>query len=507
MKNISTNPRLRIHMPFLLMSLLVWSCTDLEETIFSQSEAEDFYATEAELISAVMPVYATLRGYAWGDYMFPQEVSSDEIVVPTRGGDWDDGGIWRALQEHTWDANLGFLNGAWSTAYQGISRANITLAKLEESTSESDLIPVFISEVRFLRAFYYWWLMDLFGGVPVVTDATTDPNNPPSPSTRTEVFNFILAEINTALLGLKDASTLGAAGYGRVTKGAANAMLATLYLNAEVYTGITMWSEAVTASDAVINDGSYELIANYPDIFSLENEGPGNIENIFVIGHLAQPGVGFPRHMATLHYNQIPSNPWNGFSILADFYNAFDSDDVRLDQLLVGQQFVLGGAAAGDSAFDRSGNPLDFQVDFPLFGATESDGVRILKWPVDPNMSGGDAGNDFAVFRYAGVLLTKAEAQFMLGATGDALALVNQVRERAFDPDKPLTAITLDDILAERGFELFWENFRRQDQIRHGKFLDAWTLKITSDGSHRLIYPIPQSQLDANPNLVQNIGY
>ena len=508
MKNVHVSHRLRLVLPAILISLLFSTCTDLEETIFSQSTPDNFYSTEAELIAAVMPVYAVLRNYTWGDYMFPQEVASDEIVVPTRGGDWDDGGIWRSLQEHTWDANLGFLNGSWNSAYQGIARANSTLENLETSTSDSPLIPAFKAEVRFLRAFYYWWLMDLFGGVPIVTTASTDPLDPPSPSTRLELFNFIIDQVNASLPGLETATDLGAAGYARVSKGAANAFLTTLYLNAEVYTGTAMWSQTITAADAVINSPEYDLIADYTDIFSLENEGPGNVEYIFVIGHLAQPGVGFNRHMATLHYNMLPANPWNGFSILADFYNAFDEDDVRLDQLLVGQQFVLGGGATGDTAFDRQGNLLDFQVSFPIFGAVEADGVRILKWPIDPNMSGGDAGDDMAIFRYAGVLLAKAEAEPMNGDAAAALVLINQVRERAFDPDKPLSAVTRDDILAERGFELFWENFRRQDLIRNGKFLDAWTLKVANTAdTFRLIYPIPQSQLDANPNLVQNPGY
>jgi hypothetical protein len=207
--------------------------------------------------------------------------------------------------------------------------------------------------------------------------------------------------------------------------------------------------------------------------------------------------------MATLHYNQLPSSPWNGFSVLADFYNAFDTSDVRIDQLLVGPQVVLGGPNAGEPAFDRDGNPLIFTVESPLTDATEGNGVRMLKWPVDPNASGADAGNDYAIFRYSHILLAKAEAQFMLGATGDALALVNYVRERAFEPDEPLASITLDDILAERGFELLWEGFRRQDLIRTGHFLEAWTLKEAS-GECRKIFFIPQSQLDVNPNLVQN---
>ena len=458
----------------------------------------------AQDVADVMPVYNSLRAASWGDYMFLQEHSSDAIFVPQRGGDWGDGGIWRALQEHTWTPTLSIVNGAWVDAYTGIARANSTIDSLKSSPSDSPLIPTLIAEVRFLRAFYYWWLMDLYGDVPLVTDAVTDPDNPPHQSPRQDVFDFIVAEINTALPDLED--SFGSGSYGRATKGAANALLATVYLNAEVYTGTAMWSECVAACDAVINSGNYDLMSPFNDVFALENEGLGNVENILVVVHEPREGVGFFRQQASLHYNQLPSTPWNGFSVLADFYNAFDTSDVRIDQLLVGPQVVLGGPNAGEPATDRQGNPLIFTVESPLTGATEGNGVRILKWPVDPDASGPNHGNDYAIFRYSHVLLAKAEAQFMLGNTGEALDLVNQVRERAFDPDKPLTNITLDDMLAERGFELLWEGFRRQDLIRTGHFFDPWTLKEAS-AEYRKLFPIPQIQLDANPNLKQNDGY
>jgi hypothetical protein len=319
------------------------------------------------------------------------------------------------------------------------------------------------------------------------------------------VFDFVVSEINAALPNLQ--SSVGAGGWGRLTRGAAQTLLATVYLNAEVYTGTPKWNECIAACDAVINSGQYNLLANYSDYFKLANEGPNNVESIWVIGHKPQSGVGFNRFMATLHYNQLPQNPWNGFSVCADFFNKFDTTDVRYRHMLVGPQFVLSGPNVGQPAFDRQGNRLVFTPDSPIIGATEGQGVRILKWQVDPAQSGGDAGNDFAIFRYSHVLLMKAEALFMTGNTQGSLALVNQVRARSFEPDKPLTTITRNAILDERGFEFLWENFRRSDLIRNGRFLEAWTLKPASDGAHRQLYPIPQIQLDANPNLRQNPGY
>ncbi len=505
--------KLHVLLPLLLLSLMVVTCTNLDETPLSTVTPDNFYNTESELVSAVMPVYATLRDYSWGDYMQLQEHSSDEIFVPQRGGDWGDGGIWRELHEHKWTPTHGMVNGAWVSAYSGIARANSTLENLASSPSTSPLKPVFTAEVRVLRAFYYWWLVDLYGGVPVVTAAIVDPKNPPSPNSRQEVYDFIVKEITEALPSLE--TTHSSANYGRVTKGAANALLATVYLNAEVYTGTPRWNECIAACDAVINSGLYNLLPTYADVFKLANEGPGNVENIWVVGHKALDGVGFLRFMATLHYNQLPQNPWNGFSVLADFYNKFDTTDARHAHMLVGPQFVLGGPNAGQPAFDRNGNRLDFTPNSPIVGASEGNGVRILKWSIDPAQNGGNAGNDFAIFRYSHILLAKAEALNELnGPNQQSIDLINQVRARCFEPDKPIALADFsskqalrDRILDERGFELLWEDMRRQDLIRTGHFLDAWTLKAASDGPHRKLFPIPQSQLDANPNLRQNPGY
>ena len=498
------NHILPILMPSFLILLPFWSCTDLDEIVYSQMTPDNFLQTDAELLAVVVPVYAGLHQYSnVSPYSYLQELSSDELCMPLRGYDWDDTFVWTSLQVHTWEPTNRFINDAWTDAYGGIGQANATLDLLAQSTSESALLPTFIAEVRFLRAFYYWWLVDLFGGVPIVTDPATALKDILQNS-RTEVFEFIVEEINSALPDLE--GSFGEGNYGRATKGAANALLATLYLNAQVYTGTAMWGECVAACDAVINSGNYDLMATFDDVFALENEGAANTENIFVVGHLAQEGVGFVRQMITLHYNQLPQSPWNGFAVLADYYNGFDTADARIDQLLVGPQLILGGPNSGQQAYDRNGDSLIFSVEFPLIGATESDGVRILKWPVDPNQNGPYSGNDFAIFRYSHILLAKAEALLMSG-TGAPLALVNQVRARNFNPDQPLAYVTREDILDERGFEFLWEGFRRQDLIRTGHFLDAWTLKDASDGPHRKLFPIPQTQLDANPNLEQNPGY
>lgn len=480
--------------------LLLAGCRNLDESPTSAVTPDNFYQTEGELTAAVVPVYASLKGFSWGDPMTLQEVASDEIYVPQRGGDWGDNNVWKDVYRHEWKPTLGFINGAWTSCYQGVARANSVLESLQSSSSTSTLVPRYIAQVKVLRAYYYWWLMDLFGGVPIVTAAATDPDNPPEQNTRQEVYDFVISEITSSLPDLTDAFDPYI-----VTKGAANAILATVYLNAEVYTGTPRWSECIAACDAVINSGHYTLLSNVADNFDIDNEG--NFETIWAVGHEHLSGVGFNRHMASLHYNQLPQTPWNGWSVVSDFYNKYDEDDARRDLLLEGPQLVLAGPNAGLPALDRQGAPLVFTVEVGnLDAASEGEGVRVLKWNIDPSQSGGDAGNDFAIYRYSTILLTKAEALLMQGDAGGALDLVNQVRARAFEPDEPLGSVTRDDILNERGFELFWENTRRQDLIRTGHFEDSWPFKTDSNPIRR-IYPIPQIQLDANPNLVQNTGY
>ena len=175
--------------------------------------------------------------------------------------------------------------------------------------------------------------------------------------------------------------------YGRVTKGAANGLLARLLLNAEVYSGTADYAGAKAACDAVINSGEYSLEADYHDNFTPSNDGSS--EAVFVIPNLNEGGMGLTIHMRTMHYNQLPSSPWNGFCTLADFYNTFDTaNDARSDIFLVGQQYD----DAGNALTDRQGNPLSFTASLPgITGATETDGIRVLKWAVDNAAAGGDA--------------------------------------------------------------------------------------------------------------------
>lgn len=496
----------------ILISL--YGCTDLNEEVFGAITAENFYQTDEEVIAAMAPVYAQLRN-TLGDYHNMTQVSSDETLVPTRGSDWFDGGVWLDSHRHTWNPNHPHLNGAWVGDNTGIARANAVLETLDGSDKDQ-----VIAELRALRAFYYYQLMDMFGGVPIVGDDewTVDPKNPPPRNTRTEVFNFIEQELTAARASLPD--QYDASGYGRMTKGACDAMLANIYLNAEVFTGTVTagglqagaarWQDAVAAVDRVINSGLYQLEANWFDNFDGDNSS--SAEHIFIVAHLAESGLGVNFVHRALHYSQFTPSPWNGFATLAETFYAFDQDDQRMGIFLEGDQVNV---ETGDPVNNRQNERLNFTPEIvDITDATEGEGVRIYKFPADPNHVGPDNGNDYAFFRLAEMYLIKAEALNELnGPNQESIDLINTLRARVFEPDEPIALADYptqqalrDRILEERLFELTYEAKRRQDLVRHGKFTDPWTFKNESE-PFRILFPVPQVQLDANPNMIQNPGY
>jgi len=520
--------------------LLAPACTDLTEVPQSSITPGNFYRNSQEATGGLASVYAGLRALN-GNYYQASEVSTDEMIVPTRGTDWDDGGIWLDLHRQTWGANspastTGQINGAWTDLFNGVARANVLISALQNSTFAG--AAGILAEAKVLRAVYYYGLMDLYGGVPIVCPETSNPScsgieiQARPRNTRAEVFKFIEDDLTSARPDLP--ATWTAAMNGRITQGAVDAMLASLYLNAEVFTGTVSttglqkgtarWQDAVTAADKVLNSPNYQLATDasvgcatagcgWRSNFTASN---GNSkENIFVIKYLNQPGLGLTFAMATLHYNQYSGGetPWNGFSTIGDTYASFDAADQRRQIFLAGPQVNL---VTGQPVTDRAGNPLIFTDITDDAKATESQGVRIMKWPVDPAHLNRENGNDYPLYRLAEMYLIKAEALNELSpANGPAaVALINVVRARVFSPPKPLaTTLTQqqirDAILKERLFELTDEGKRRTDLIRMGRYNDPWSFKTAaSQGEkYRILFPITQIVLGTNPLLEQNPGY
>jgi len=506
-----------------LVALPPLACTDLAEVPNDALTPDNAFKSDAELIAGIASVYARLRNPMWGYYNL-SEITTDEMVVPTRGSDWFDNGRWLEIYRQTWTANSGSalddMNGAWNDAFSGVARANLMLEILEKSGATTNTEAK--AELRVLRAYFYYQLMDFFGGVPLVTGTALEAN---ARATRDEVFKFIEAELIATRTDLPE--TRDAAQYGRLTRGAANALLASLYINAGVFTkdqginatgynscagiavtgGTDACQAAIDAADEVINSGKYTLATDFKLNFSTANEA--SPENIFVIALTNQPGLGMSFAMRTLHYNQLSTGgggPWNGFATLADTYNAFDHLTDQRDQMwLVGQQKSFN---TGQPVNDRTGAPLIFTPSIAnIESATEAEGVRYNKFPPLPNALAGDAHpNDFPIFRLAEMYLIKAEASLALGNTGDALTNINLVRARAFNPPKPLVAVTNDDILRERLFEFAGEGKRRQDMIRFGHFTDVRQFKGQRE-AYRVLFPVPATQIQSNTKLTQNPGY
>jgi len=506
-----------------LVALPPLACTDLTEVPNDALTPDNAFKSDAELIAGIASVYARLRNPMWGYYNL-SEITTDEMVVPTRGSDWFDNGRWLEIYRQTWTANSGSalddMNGAWNDAFSGVARANLMLEILDKSGATTNTQAK--AELRVLRAFFYYQLMDFFGGVPLVTGTALEANARVS---RDSVFKFIEAELLATRTDLPE--TRDAGEYGRLTRGAANALLASLYINAGVFTkdeginatgynscaGITVTGgedacqAAIDAADAVISSGKYTLASDIKQNFSTTNEA--SPENIFVIALTNQPGLGMSFPMRTLHYNQLSTGgggPWNGFATLAETYNAFDHAADQRDQMwLVGQQKSFN---TGLPVNDRTGAPLIFT---PAIGniesAGEGEGVRYNKFPPLPNALAGDAHpNDYPIFRLAEMYLIKAEAELAAGNAGEALTNVNLVRARAFNPPKPLVGLTADDIMRERLFEFAGEGKRRQDMIRFGHFTDPRQFKGQRE-AYRVLFPVPATQIQSNSKLTQNPGY
>jgi starch-binding outer membrane protein, SusD/RagB family len=509
--------------------VITQTCTSLTEVPHDALTPDNAFGTEAELLAGVAAVYANLRAMEWVGYITIEDLTTDVSIVPTRGSDWYDNGQWLDLHRQTYTANssgtLAFLNGVWNDPFAGIAKANLMIDVVTKAGGPS--APAVLAELRTLRAWYYYMLQDFFGGAPPLVTTTKLEQSPSS--TRTALYAFIQSELTAAVVDLP--ATRPAAEYGRVTKAAANAILASLYLNSGVFnknSGVNATSynscapncqSAVDAANAVINSGLYSLApaGQWANNFSVTNGS--SPENIFVIVYTSESsGLGGCWPWRTLHYNQLNSGggPWNGFATLAETYNQFTATDERRGMWLAGQAYSFD---TGLPAKDRTGAPLIFTTAIPDANqANEAHGVRFNKFPPLPSASGGcGMPNDFPFFRLTEMYLIKAEALNELGQTAAAITELARVHDLR-DPANPIsTSLTQAQVraavLKERLLEFAAEGKRRTDLIRHGQYLNRWSTTMLNGKTdmtaktHLILMPVPVTQIGSNPNLVQNPGY
>jgi hypothetical protein len=504
----------RIKFASLLLILSTISCTDLTEELYSTITTDSFYRNEKECLLGLGNVYTGLRqtNSLWGAYS-AQVLSTDEAVIPLRtaGYSLNNNGVFLAMHKHQWMPQRELIGGAWNLYMSIASKCNDVISAIEKSPATFDSKAGMIAEMKVLRAFAYYNAMDLFGNIPVVLDV--EDRSLPTQRTRAEAFELIETELleNFSALDAHPSSKK----YGRMIQPVAYMILAKMYLNAEKWTGTPRYSDAITMCNNIIGSGDYLLTANFFDNFKIQNTG--SKENIFVIPYdrtvdswgFVHNIIGLPPSlMQKYQYNLA----WNGICAPPAFYDKYDAADKRIKTFEVGVQYNWDGVTP-IKALD--GTDLAFTNSISnILGASEAEGARFFKYEYPVGLSWLQSmDNDWAVYRYADVLLIKAEAIMRSNggaATQDAVDLVNQVRERAFgDASHNYTTetLTLTELYDERGRELAWEGHRRQDQIRFGTFGDAWFEKGSWTDDHQELFPIPTEPLLANPNLQQNQGY
>ncbi|MCW3465764.1 RagB/SusD family nutrient uptake outer membrane protein [Chitinophaga nivalis] len=546
------NQRLYICM---LILVALSACRKLDVDVASRYTPSNFPTNGASYAAAVGAVYSQLAnsksgdptyfmngtGFSYGvDYWMLQELSTDEAFIPARDGNWDDGGKYRFLHLHTWSSSLPFVISTWQWGFGGINIANNAINLVNAAPGNSQQA-TYLAELRTMRSLFYFFMMDLYGNVPIIDTfpVTTLPATQP----RAAVFAFIENTLKKALPDLPVA--VNGSTYGRATKWMAYALLEKMYLNAQYYTGTPRYTDAIAMADSILINAPYSLDADYMAVFKPEN-GPQIQETIFAIPYDANliPGNHFTRfglHPFLKARFDLPEafGPSIALSTIPDFYARFNlPGDVRNNTWLAGKQTNKDGSVMKvrtstktlDATYTGPDTPIDWEVvitpELPLKKGGEGKldvgndllaqlkGARSIKFYPDKNINTATRfqNNDIPVFRLADVLLMKAEAILRGGApttvkgelqTADVL--VNKIRNRAHT--SLVSDITLNELLDERAREMAWEGWRRNDLIRFGKFEDKWGFKEKNNETFRRIFPIPAIELSLNPRLIPNPGY
>lgn len=532
----------------------ITSCHKIDVPVTSELTPDVFPSDSSQYVQATGPVYVAFRGNWSTEYFFMQSQSTDESILPAYGGNWFDGAQNQQMHYHSWTRDNGYVNGNWGYLTTTVGVCNQALSILQTTMPDGATKRMKLAEMRMMRALTYFMLMDNYGNVPIVTtygDFEPKPNTP-----RAQVFTFIENEVKAALPDLSDVNNTST--WGIPTKWTAYALLAKMYLNAEVYTGSARLNDCIAACDAVINSGKFSLAtrSNYLVMFYPSNgpTSPGSKDEfIFAIpfdatmsGFLGRSTAykaryDVPRSMgkvasgAGYNFFNIPFTPSGPMATLPEYYANFnDPNDIRNKQWLTGLQYQPDGVTPimitttnkGYDQFYSGPSPnatYTFQLNLkPTFTLRQSvasfdvgndeiawtTGYRNVKFYPDATSTSRNQNNDQVMFRYSDIILMKAEA-IQRGGTATlghtALSLVNLLRSNR-TTSAPLVSITLDDIYSERAREFAWEGWRRNDAIRFGKYEGSWGFKTNAE-TYRRIFPIPTSAFQVNPALTQNPGY
>lgn len=521
----------------ILAGVMIWglaACTkDLDRTPITEATTASVYTNFSNYKSILAKLYAGLAttgqtgptgtpdisGIDEGTsnyiraYFQMQELPTDEVVMG-----WNDGTI-QNFHRMNWTADDNFITAMFARLFYQISQCNEFIrqtsdAKLSSngiSGNDAETARTFRAEARFLRALSYYHAMDMFGNVPFSTDTNEVSYYYPNQITRAQLFTYIESELKALESLLPDA---GANEYGRADKACVWLLLSRLYLNAQVYTGTDRYTDAITYSTKVINSG-YALASSYANMFKADNNVTSKSEFLLASnfdGTRTQTYGGTTYLVcASIGGTMKPadhgvSSAWAGLRTTSALVKLFPDET---------------GGKDNRAMFYTSGQNLEIN-DLTVF----TDGYAVTKWSNKTSADGAGSSTtfvdtDFPLLRLPEAYLNYAEAVLRGGTggnAGDALTFVNKVRERAYgNTSGNITSgqLTLQFILDERGREFYWEGYRRTDLIRYGYFTGSsyvwpWKGGVAAGaavGDYRTLYPIPATELVANPNLKQNTGY
>ena len=530
----------------LLASVALCFCGCLDEHPKDQIDQEAIYNNADNIYNnAVASLYnyigsnqesEGLQGTCRGIYDY-NTLTTDEAMIPIRGGDWYDGGLWENMYQHQWNANDIYFYNVWKYLFKVIVLSNQSLSVIDSHRNllSDQQASAFSAEVRAIRALFYYYAMDMFGRIPIVTSYNVNLKQVVQ-NERSEVFRFIFNELQEVAPLLADEhSNIRGDYYGRVTRPVANFLLAKLALNAEVYTvdnwtsgsrqngkniffhvngeKKNAWETCIWYCEQLRQEG-YELENDYASNFAVHNES--SKENIFIIPldknlypneyhylfrsrHYQHGGAygGASENGTCATVSTVKAYGYATDHVDNRFYTHFYADTVFVD----GKKVYL------DNGEPLVYRPLELKLNLSASPYKQTAGARVAKYEVDRTAysDGKQVDNDIVLFRYGDALLMESEAKVRNGEDGSAE--LNAIRQRA---GMPLVEANLDNILKERLLELVWEGWRRQDLIRFDKFTKAYDQRTPIDGEETgftTVFPIPQRCLDLNKSYKQNYSY
>lgn len=503
----------------LAMGMMFTGCSDLEEKVLNEQDNSTIVNNKDNAAMLAAPAYASIRNLmSEGSVWRITEVTTDECCYPTRGSDWNDKNN-RDVFHHTYDAENTIVRQAWNDLLEGITRSNLALNYLNALEQTED-VKNYTNEVKFIRTLHMFYLTNYFGHFPMRESHETDYKAKPQILNRTAATERIIKELTDVIPSLKQK---GEVPYGRITKAAAQQLLAHVYMDYGIFTGTKegKYDEVISLCDEVINSGKYKLADDIWKLYLSDNaKYADQTEAVLPIIYDQKAGISGNSWLnVTLHYNMTFNNFtsfWNGACTTSDFLKRWDPADPRYkdDRLKAQTGFNLGIIEGqqydrqGYPLKDRQGNPLIFTRDFSVENSNEAQGVRLVRYAPNPDYTyGSGSDNDVMFFRYSDFYLLRGEAKLRKGDTAGALQDINTIRKIRGMKEYTAAELTLDKFFAERSFEFYWDGaWSRDDAVRFGHYCEARQNVEACNETHILL-PIPNTAREANDELQQNPGY